>query len=98
MTGDAQARTVFLDYCFQPAQILSSLMHVGEECFELARARGLAQLAQGLGFDLANALAGDGKRASNLLQRVLRAVLQAKAHLRNLLLAWGEGAQHLRGL
>ena len=36
-------------------------MHVGEKCFELAGARGLTQLAQGLGFDLANALAGDGE-------------------------------------
>ena len=56
-------------------------MHVVEKCLELTAARGLAQLAQGLGFDLANALAGDGERAANLLQCVLRAVLQPKAHL-----------------
>jgi hypothetical protein len=54
-------------------------MHVGEKCLELAGPRGLAQLAQSLGFDLANALASDGKRAANLLQRVLRAVLQTKS-------------------
>ena len=54
-------------------------MHVVEKCLELTAARGLAQFAQGLGFDLANALAGDGERAANLLQRVLRAVLQPKA-------------------
>src|SRR6202022_1424263 len=71
----------------QGAQILSSFMHVGEKCLELAGPRGVAQLAQGLGFDLANALAGNGERAANLLQRVLRAVLQTKAHPHDLLLA-----------
>jgi hypothetical protein len=44
----------------------------------------VAQLAQRLGFDLANALAGDGKGLADLLERVLAAVLQAKAHLDDL--------------
>src|SRR5712691_4481516 len=80
--------------CLRVPQLLSqvckfweSFMHVVEKCLELAGARGLAQLAQGLGFDLANALAGDRERAANLLQRVLRAVLQTKAHLHDLLFA-----------
>jgi hypothetical protein len=38
-------------------------MHVVEKCLEPSGARGLAQFAQGLCFDLANALAGDGERA-----------------------------------
>jgi hypothetical protein len=46
--------------------------HVVEECLQFAAARGVAQLAQSLGFDLANALAGDGERPTNLLQCVLR--------------------------
>src|ERR1700737_500471 len=54
----------------------ASFMNDVEKCLELAGARGLAQLAQGPGFDLANALAGDGERAANLLQRILRAILQ----------------------
>jgi len=58
----------------------------------------MPQLTQGLGFDLANALAGDGERPANLLQRMLRAILQTKAHLHDLFLAQGQGAQHLRGL
>src|SRR5712692_10526765 len=49
-------------------------MHVIEKCLEPAGARGVAQLAQRPGFDLANTLAGDGQGPGNLLQRVLRAV------------------------
>ena len=80
------------------ARILSSSIYVVEKCLELAGARGLAQLAQCLGFDLANTLAGDGERPGNLLQRVLRAVLQTKAHLDYLLFTRAEGVQHVRGL
>ena len=73
-------------------------MGVVKKCPELERARGMAQFAQGLGFDLANALAGDGERPANLLQRALRAVLQTKAHLDHLLFTRAEGVQHVRGL
>src|ERR1700730_1869596 len=69
-----------------------SFMHVGEKCLELAGARRLAQLAQGLGFDLANALAGDGERPANLLQRMLRAILQTRAHLHDRLRSRGSGS------
>src|SRR3984893_11433314 len=82
----------------QACKFWESFIHVVEKCLELAGARGLAQLAQGLGFDLANALAGNGERAANLLQRMLRAILQTKAHPHDLLLARGQGAQHVRGL
>ena len=47
----------------------------------------MAQLAQGLGFDLADAFAGDLERLANFLQRVLAAISQAKAHLDDFLLA-----------
>jgi hypothetical protein len=40
-------------------------------------------------------LSGKGKRPANLLQRVLRAVLQTIAHLPDLLLARGRGVQHV---
>src|SRR5205807_6707240 len=46
----------------------------------------------------ANALAGDGKLPTNLLQRTLRTVLQTKAHPHDLLLARSQSAQHLPGL
>ena len=66
-----------------------------DEGFEFARARGVAELAQGLGFDLADALAGDLEALPDLFQRVFGAVFQAEAHLDDALLARGEGAQDL---
>src|SRR5262249_55469225 len=61
-----------------------------EERLELARARRVAQLAQGLGLDLADALAGDREALPDFLERVLAAVAEAEAHLDDLLLARGE--------
>ena len=58
----------------------------------------MAQFAQGLGFNLANALACDGERPSNLLQRVLQAVVQAKAHPDHLLFTRAERVQHVSGM
>ncbi len=58
----------------------------------------MAELAQGLGFDLADALAGDLEALADLFQRVLGAVFEAEAHLDDALLARGEGAQNLRGV
>ena len=58
----------------------------------------MAQLTQGLGFDLTNALTGEGEALPNLVQRVLRTVFQTEAHPDDLLLTRGEGAQHVRGL
>src|ERR1700682_2535582 len=42
-----------------------------EEGAELARAGGVPQLAQGLGFDLADTFAGEGERLAHFLERVL---------------------------
>src|SRR6516165_11305452 len=58
----------------------------------------MAQLAQCLGFDLANALAGHGEAPAHFLQRVLQTVFETVAHLDDLLLTLGQGAQHVRGL
>src|SRR5216683_6199014 len=78
-------------------QILGSFMHIVEKCLECPGTRGLAQLAQGLSFNLANALTGDGERPANLLQRPLRAVLHTKAHPDDLLFPRTESSQHTRG-
>src|SRR5258706_1352446 len=64
-----------------------------QECLQLARAARVAQLAQGLGFDLPDALAGDREALADLLQGVLAAVAEPEAHLDDLLLAGGEGLQ-----
>src|ERR1700676_2232330 len=47
---------------------------------------------------LANAFAGDGERRTKLFQRVLRIVLQTKAHPHYLFFARCQGVQHERGL
>ena len=65
---------------------------------EFARTGWVAQLAQGLRFDLADALAGDGKGLADFFQRVFAAIFEAEAHLDDLLFARGQGAQDLRGL
>src|SRR6266851_3006338 len=69
-----------------------------EEDAELARAGGVPQLAERLGFDLADALAGEGERLSHFFERVLPAVFQPEAHLDDLFLARGERLQYCRGL
>src|ERR1700730_8858086 len=61
-----------------------------EQGAELARAGGVPQLAQGLGFDLADTFAGEGERLAHFLERVLAAVLHPEAHLDDLFLGGGE--------
>src|SRR4051812_30275336 len=69
-----------------------------EERTKLLRPRRMAQLAERLRLDLANALARHVERAAHFLERVLGAVADAEAHLEHLLLARRERAQHLAGL
>src|SRR4030095_106329 len=64
-----------------------------QERLQLARTRRVAQLAQRLGLDLADALAGDREALAHLLQRVLAAVAPAEAHLDLTLLARGRGLE-----
>src|SRR5262245_4308715 len=66
-----------------------------EEAPELLRARGVAELPERLGLDLPDALARHGEVLADLLQGVLAAVGQAEAEAEHLLLARGEGGQHL---
>src|ERR1039458_4399689 len=56
---------------------------------QFPRARWMAQLAQRLGLDLADAFAGYCERLADFLKSVLRAVFQPEAHLDNLFFAWG---------
>src|SRR5580698_7431847 len=54
---------------------------------ELAAARRMPELAQRLGFNLTDALAGDGKALADLLERVLAAIPDTEPHLDHLLFA-----------
>ena len=61
-------------------------------------AAGMAQFAEGLGFDLANALASDGEVLANFFERVLATILQPEPHLDYFFLARAESFQDFRGL
>src|SRR5436309_3470606 len=69
-----------------------------EERPELLRSRRMPQLAQGLRFDLTDALARDVERAADFLERMLGSVAHAKSHLEHLLLARRPRAEDLVGL
>src|SRR5919106_1707785 len=69
-----------------------------KEAPELLGARWMAQLAQRLGLDLADALARDGEVLTYLLERVLAAVGQTEAQAQYLLLARRERVQDSIGL
>src|SRR5262249_34006242 len=69
-----------------------------QEAPQFLRARRMAQLAQRLGLDLANALARDGEILADFFERVLAAVGEAEAQPKHLLLARRERVQHLVGL
>src|SRR6266496_5753054 len=64
-----------------------------QEGLQLARPRGMPQLAERLGLDLADALAGDREALAHLLEGVLGAVAQPEAHLDDPLLAGGQGLE-----
>src|SRR3989442_5216413 len=66
-----------------------------EKAPELLRARWVPELAQRLGLDLSDALAGDREVLPDLLQRVLATVGEAEAEPQHLLLARGERVEDL---
>src|SRR5262249_60177809 len=67
-----------------------------QEGLQLPRPRRVAEFAERLGFDLADAFARDGEVLSDLFERVLAAVrAEAEAHLDDLLLARRQRLQDL---
>src|SRR5271170_48638 len=58
----------------------------------------MTQLAQRLGFALADALSGDLEALADLFEGVLGSVCEAEAHLDDTLFARREGAQNLRSV
>src|SRR6266545_4469375 len=69
-----------------------------QEAPELLGAGRVTELAQRLGLDLPDALAGDGEVLADLLERVLAAVGQAEAQAQHLLLARRQRVEDLVGL
>src|SRR6185312_2770042 len=68
------------------------------EGLEALRSRRVAQLAQRLGLDLADALARHLEVLPHLFQRVVGLLADPEAHAQHLLLARGQRGQHLAGL
>ena len=58
----------------------------------------MAQFAQRLGLDLADAFAGYCERLAYFFEGVLAAVFEAEAHFDYFFFAWGQRAQDLSGL
>src|SRR5262245_27458790 len=69
-----------------------------EEAPELLGPRGMAELAEGLGLDLADALTGHGEVLAHFLERVLAAVGEPEAEAQHLLFTRRQRVQHLVGL
>src|SRR5690606_14487960 len=65
------------------------------EALELLRAARVTELAERLGFDLADALAGHLEVLADLFERVIALFADAEAHAQDLLLARGQRLQHL---
>jgi hypothetical protein len=60
-----------------------------DEAFQLPNAGGVAHFPEGLGFDLADPLAGDLELAADFLKRAAVAVLEAESLFEDLALAFG---------
>src|SRR6188768_3523609 len=90
--GEGRKEILPFPFCLLPLTT-RALRASLEKRAELPRPRRVAELAQRLGFDLADALAGDGEVLADLLERVLAAVANAEAHLDHLLLARRERFQ-----
>src|SRR5207245_8608632 len=73
-------------------------LSVLDERLELLAAGGVAELAQGLGLDLADALASDLEVLADLLERVIALLADPEPHAKHLLLARRERLQDLARL
>src|SRR5207247_579420 len=75
--------------------VIARLRSRFQEAPKLLGPRGVPQLAQCLGLDLTDALAGDGEVLPDLLERVFAAVGQTEAEPQHLLLAGRGGGEDL---
>src|SRR6201995_2743786 len=68
-----------------------------EEAAQLSASARMLQLAQRLGLDLADALAGHRELLADFLQRVVGVHADAEAHAQHALLARRQRGEHARG-
>src|SRR5260370_31542557 len=99
--GHTKATTEILAFDFALARMTSRgglcVLDAVDERLQLAAAAGVAQLAEGLGFDLADAFAGDLEGLADLFELVFGSVLAAETHLDDALFSRSEGPKYLRG-
>ena len=67
------------------------------EAAQFVGTAGVTQFAQGLGFDLADAFAGDVELLADFLQRMVRIHFDAEAHTQHLGFARGERVENFLG-
>src|ERR1700757_560691 len=75
---------------------LRPTLSVIQEAPQLPTAARMLELAQRLGLDLADALAGHRELLTDFFQSVVGVHADAKAHAKNALLARGERSEHAR--
>ena len=66
-----------------------------QKVLQLLAPAGMAQLSEGLGLDLADALPGDVEFLADFLQRAGPSIFNAEAQFEHFFLPGGEGGQHL---
>src|SRR5579864_3773772 len=83
----------------EPARSKAGLVRLlaVEEAAQLPAAAGVLELAQRLGLDLADALAGDRELLADFLEGVVGVHADAEAHPQHPLLARRQRGQHPRG-
>src|SRR5579862_8731281 len=74
-------------FCQQPVFSLRFSRPVLQKRTQTVATAGVAQLPEGFGFNLPDALAGYGEVLAHFLERVLAAVFQAEPHFDDLFLA-----------
>src|SRR5690242_18235577 len=77
-----------------PRCLLDDLLNF-EEAVELADAGGVTHFAEGFGFDLADAFAGDAKLFTDFFEGARVAVTKAEAEFENFPFAFGEAGEYV---
>src|SRR2546425_595385 len=99
MEAGAGCRGLWPGTFYVPGQDTAALpLYILEKCLEFARAGGMAQLTQCLGFNLANTFASDGEVLAYFFQSVFRpTAAETETHLDDFFLAWCQRRQNLVG-
>src|SRR6185437_11325341 len=81
----------------RPKDLSPHFRLIVEEAAEFAAAAGVFEFAQGLGFDLADAFAGDVELLADFFERVVGVHADAEAHAEHAFLARGERGEDAGG-